>query len=73
MGEGKKEKEVYVNVYKNYYSSFFEYFLYAFYIVFLFVSKVLILHCHSMSKKLQCCFNSFDLKLYSIFILLING
>ena len=36
MGEGKKEKEVYVNVYKNYYSSFFEYFLYAFYIVFLF-------------------------------------
>lgn len=39
MGEGKKEKEVYVNVYKNYYSSFFEYFLYAFYIVFLFVSK----------------------------------
>ena len=39
MGEGKKEKGVYVNVYKNYYSSFFEYFLYAFYIVFLFVSK----------------------------------
>lgn len=39
MGEGKKEKEVYVNVYKNYYSSFFEYFLYAFYIVFLFVCK----------------------------------
>ena len=36
MGEGKKEKEVCVNVYKIYYSSFFEYFLYAFYIVFLF-------------------------------------